>query len=140
MVEVINHHPRYRFSKKETQRTVQAVLRKERKKLSSLSVVFVGHRVMRKINRLFLGHDYSTDVISFPLMDGLGFDAELYINLDRAKSQAKQYKVPYSHEVRRLLIHGTLHLLGYDDRTEKQRKQMQRREDFYLTRLTQKRI
>ncbi|HXG38788.1 MAG TPA: rRNA maturation RNase YbeY [Bacteroidota bacterium] len=140
MVEVINHHPRYRFSKTETQRTVQAVLRKERKKLSSLSVVFVGHRVMRKINRLFLGHDYSTDVISFPLMDGMGFDAELYINLDRAKSQAKQYKVPYSHEVRRLLIHGTLHLLGYDDRTEKQRKQMQRREDFYLTRLTQKRI
>lgn len=140
MVEVINHHPRYRFSKTETQRTVQAVLRKERKKLSSLSVVFVGHRVMRKINRLFLGHDYSTDVISFPLTDGMGFDAELYINLDRAKSQAKQYKVPYSHEVRRLLIHGTLHLLGYDDRTEKQRKQMQRREDFYLTRLTQKRI
>lgn len=140
MIEVINHHPRYRFSKTETQRTVQAVLRKENKKLSSLSVVFVGHRVMRRINRFFLGHDSSTDVISFPLMDGIGLDAELYINLDRARTQAKQYRVPYSHEVRRLLVHGTLHLLGYDDRTEKQRKLMQQREDFYLARLTHKRI
>lgn len=93
---------------------------------------------MRRINRAFLGHDYSTDVISFPLKDGLGFDGELYINLDRAKTQAKEYDVPYSQEVRRLLIHGTLHLLGYDDTTTKQRKRMQRREDYYLTRLTHK--
>lgn len=139
MIEVINHHSRYRFSRAETQRTVQAVLRKENKTLSSLSVVFVGHRVMRRINRVYLGHDSSTDVISFPLRDGWGVDAELYINLERAKTQARQYRVPFTQEVRRLLIHGTLHLLGYDDATEKQRKQMQRREDFYLTRLTQKR-
>jgi rRNA maturation RNase YbeY len=140
MIVVTNAHPRYRFSVSETQRTVETVLRGEKKKFSALSVVFVGHSTMRRINRVFLGHDYSTDVISFPLRDGWGVDAELYINLDRAKTQARQYRVPFSHEVRRLLIHGTLHLLGYDDTTTAKRKRMQRQEEFHLTRLTQKRV
>ncbi len=137
---VIHAHRRYRFSVSETQRTVRTVLRGENKNLSALSVVFVGHRIMRRINRVFLGHDYSTDVISFPLMDGWGVDAELYINLDRARTQAREYRVPFSHEVRRLLIHGTLHLLGYDDTTPAKRIRMRKQEDLYLRRLTHKRV
>ena len=136
MVQVINHHSRLRFSRSETQRVVRSVLRRESKHLSSVSVVFVGSRFIRRINRDFLGHDDITDVISFPLQDGLGVDAELYINLERAKSQAREYNVKFKDEVLRLVIHGTLHVLGYDDTTKKAKQRMRRREDFYLTRLS----
>ncbi|MGH2567043.1 MAG: rRNA maturation RNase YbeY [Bacteroidota bacterium] len=138
MIEVFNHHPRLRFPKWETQRTIQRVFRKESGKLLSVSVVFVDSRHIRRINRTFLGHDYVTDVISFPLAGGPGHDAELYVNLDRARSQAKEYGVSFTEEVQRLLIHGALHLAGYDDRKKKNKESMRRREDFYLARLMNK--
>jgi rRNA maturation RNase YbeY len=71
-------------------------------------------------------------------MDGWGVDAEIYINLDSAKMQSKKYNVTFYEEVRRLLIHGTLHLLGYNDLTVRQRKQMTEKEDYYLSKLVKK--
>lgn len=136
MIDVHNHHPRKRFPKKETQQVVEYVIRTESQKTPSCSVVFVDSRFMRTVNRRFLGHDYVTDVISFSLQDGIGVDAELYVNLDRARSQAKEFRISFSEEVRRLLIHGTLHLLGYTDNTKKNCERMRRREDYYLARLS----
>lgn len=94
--------------------------------------MFVGSRKIRGINKLFLQHDYVTDVLAFPLQDGLGFDGELYVNLDRARSQAKQYGVGFTEETRRLLIHGTLHLAGYSDGTGREKARMVEREEHYL--------
>jgi len=138
MVQVTNHHPAMRFSLSETQRAVAGVLTGERKNRMAVSVVLVDSRFIRRINRKFLGHDVVTDVISFPLQDDVGVDAELYVNLDRAKRQAKEYGESFHAEVLRLIIHGTLHLLGYDDNNKKNRERMRRREDFYLARLSQK--
>lgn len=136
MIVVVNNHPGMRFSRKETLRTLQRVLRGEGKSGRSISVVFVNDRSIKKINATFLRHRYSTDVIGFPLNDGLGPDAELYINLDRAKSQAKEYRVSYSEEVRRLLIHGMLHMFGYKHNTPKNGARMRKREDRYLASLS----
>lgn len=103
-----------------------------------LSVVFVGSRFIRRVNREFLDHDFTTDVIAFPLgEDGSSpLEGELYINLDRARSQAKTYGVTYAEETRRLLIHGTLHVLGYTDTTPRRKAAMTRREDEILARLS----
>ena len=98
----------------------------------ALSVVFVGSRFIRMINREYLSHDYVTDVVSFPLGPEPGPDGEIYVNLDRAALQAKQYKVPFHAEIRRLVIHGLLHLLGYDDATPRAKRAMTRRENHYL--------
>jgi rRNA maturation RNase YbeY len=87
------------------------------------------------MNRRFLGHAYATDVISFPLGEGDAIEGELYVNLDRARVQARQYGVTRTHELVRLVVHGTLHLTGYDDRLPKDRMRMRQREDFYLARL-----
>ena len=102
----------------------------------AISVIFVDNRFIRRVNRKFLDHDAVTDVISFPFRDGMGPDAEVYVNLDRARSQAKDYRVTYTEEVRRLLIHGTLHLIGYTDATKRNRVKMRKREDLYLARLS----
>jgi rRNA maturation RNase YbeY len=103
-----------------------------------VSVVFVGSRFIRRINRRYLQHDYVTDVIAFPLGEGkeTPLEGEIYVNLDRARSQAREYKVPFSEETRRLLIHGTLHLLGYADSTSRKKTIMTQRENLLLARLS----
>jgi probable rRNA maturation factor len=96
-------------------------------------VVYVDSRRCRALNRKFLRHDYVTDVLSFPLGDtGQGVEGEVYVNLDRARKQAGEYGVSESSERDRLVVHGTLHLLGYDDRTRAAALRMRRREDWYL--------
>lgn len=121
-----------RFPYRETFRVVRRVLAEEAIRTLNLSVVFVDSKYIRRINRQFLNHDYVTDVIAFPLEDGVGPDGEVYINLDRARTQAREYGVSFFDETRRLLIHGTLHLLGYDDTTPSKRRKMKEREEFYL--------
>lgn len=138
MIFTTNDHPSLRFPKRETFRAIQNVLKYESVRSFRLSVVFVGSRTIRGINRRFLRHDYVTDVIVFPLGDSKepGAEAEIYVNLDRAKSQAREYGVTFADEIRRLLIHGTLHLLGYSDASPRQKAKMTRREDLHLARLS----
>ncbi len=100
-----------------------------------IGVICVGDGLSRRMNRRFLGHEYATDVISFPLGEGDAVEGELYVNLDRARVQARQYGVTRTHELVRLVVHGTLHLTGYDDRLPEDRKRMREREDFYLARM-----
>lgn len=135
MIDIYTNHPHLRFSHKETLRTLQHVYTGERKPLPPLAVVFTHNRFIKTINKKFLNHDYRPDVIAFPLGSDIGVEAELYINLDAAREQAKEYDVTYTQETKRLLIHGALHLLGYDDKTETERKKMHVREDQYLAKL-----
>lgn len=138
MIFVTNNHQSFRFPKRETFRAIQTVLEYESVRSFQVSVVFVGSRFIRRINRRFLQHDYVTDVIAFPLGERKGAprEGEIYVNLDRAKSQAREYAVPFFEETRRLIIHGTLHLLGYADSSARKKAQMTRREDLLLDRLS----
>jgi rRNA maturation RNase YbeY len=74
---------------------------------------------MRRINRKYLRHASDTDVLTFPLEEDSGIEGEIYVNLDRARRQADEEGVPLGEEVARLVIHGALHLIGYDDRKKK---------------------
>lgn len=118
---------------------MQYVIRGEKRRTEGITVVFVNHHFIRRINRRFLKHNHATDVISFQLEDGLSNEGEIYVNLDRAKTQARDYDVSYGEEVNRLLIHGTLHLFGYEDSTRRKRERMRIREDYYLARLKERR-
>jgi probable rRNA maturation factor len=137
MIFTTNDHRSLRFPKRETLRAIQSVLKDESVRSFRVSVVFVGSRKIRGINRRFLGHDYVTDVITFPLgeQDEPGAQAEIYVNLDRAKRQAREYGVSFVEETRRLLVHGMLHLVGYSDASPRQKARMTRREDAHLARL-----
>lgn len=84
-----------------------------------VNIVFVGDRQIRSLNRRFLGRDRPTDVISFNSADlRLSGEprllGEVYVSRDRARVQAKEYDVAYPSELRRLVLHGLLHLLGLD--------------------------
>jgi rRNA maturation RNase YbeY len=116
-------------------RCVRMVLRGEGCREGEVSVVCISDGVSRRLNRRYLRHDYATDVLCFPLGEGRIIEGEIYVNLDRARVQARRYAVSRVHELARLVVHGTLHLLGYDDRVTVQQQRMRRQEDRYLARL-----
>jgi rRNA maturation RNase YbeY len=85
------------------------------------------------MNRSFLGHDYYTDVITFDLAASDGFiQGEIYISVDRVKDNAKIFNSSFSRELHRVMIHGVLHLCGYNDKLKSQKAQMRQMEDRYL--------
>jgi len=132
MILLSTNHPHLRFPSKEIFRAIKNVYAGEKKTVPALAVICTHNRFIRNINREFLAHDYVTDVIAFPLGNDGGVEAEIYINLDAAKNQAKKFRVSYTEEARRLLIHGVLHLCGYDDATRRNKKIMTEREDRYI--------
>jgi probable rRNA maturation factor len=120
------------YPKKSILAAAKLIYKKE--KLSVLKkthVILCSNRKIIKLNSMFLHRNRATDVISFNYgeNDLLG---EIYISLQRAKTQAKEYKVTYNNEVLRLFVHGMFHLLGYDHETEKDRKKMRAKETIYV--------
>jgi probable rRNA maturation factor len=106
----------------------------KREKLSILKkahVILCSNIKIKKLNSMFRHKNRATDVLSFNYDDNdmLG---EIYISLQKAKTQAKEYKVTYDNEVLRLFVHGMFHLLGFDHETEKDKKKMQAKENIYV--------
>ncbi len=129
-----NTHPRLRANIKETLSLASSVLKKEGVRDAELTIVFISDGKMVNLNRQYLHHRYTTDVLSFPLQDEgkPGIEGEVYVNLDQARRQAKEYDVSFPDELRRLVVHGTLHLVGYTDDTQRGKRTMTRKEDSYL--------
>jgi probable rRNA maturation factor len=138
MIFISTNHPHLRFSNKDVTNILRFVYKKEEKELPKIAIVFTYNNFIKKINRSFLKHNYTTDVIAFPLGNDGGVEAEIYVNLDAAKRQSYEYKITYSEEVRRLIVHAALHLLGYDDKTMRDSKQMNVREEMYLRLIKQR--
>ena len=131
-IEISFDHPHLRFSRKETIRAIKSVLRGERKRIEGISVVYTNNSRIRYINGKHLKHNFVTDVITFELERHPKLETEIYINLDRARSQAKVYGETFRDETQRLLIHGLLHVLGYKDGSKGEMAQMRRQEDALL--------
>ena len=98
-----------------------------------IRVIFVDNPKIQSLNKKFLNHDYPTDVISFPIEEGKNYlEGEIYISLNKAFDQAKAYKVSLNEEIWRLIIHGSLHFLGFDDKNTEQKKIMTKKVNYYL--------
>lgn len=97
----------------------------------NVNIVFAENSFIRELNKKYLNHDYVTDVIAFP-MDEENLFGEIYICVNQAHKQAKQYGVSKQEELIRLGVHGALHLVGYDDFTEEQRKKMHLLENRFI--------
>jgi probable rRNA maturation factor len=137
-VEIVNAHPRRRPRKGPLEKAVRGVLRREGCAAAEVRVVLIDHRRCIRMNREFLKHRGTTDVITFPLNDTGDLEGEVYVNVDQALAQAGEYGVSGAHETVRLVVHGTLHLLGYDDTTAALRRIMKLREDAYTAALAPK--
>lgn len=133
LVSVFNTHPRYKVQNSVFRKLAQSVFAREGTRTAKCSVIFVDDKRMVDLNSTYLRHHYTTDVLSFPLHDpGEPLDGEVYVNIDQARRQARKFKATYKAELARLVIHGALHLIGYDDSTERNKKRMSHLEDRYL--------
>ncbi len=119
----------------EMETLVAKVLLQEALPAGTLSIVFVDDAYLTRLHEEYLQDNSVTDIITFDLSDGDELDSEIYISLPQAATQAKEFAVSLSREVARLLIHGILHLSGYDDHTAEERQQMQKMEEHYLRQL-----
>lgn len=113
---------------------LMAVARDHGHSVGDLNYVLMTDKALLKFNRTFLGHNDYTDVITFDGQAGTGASGDVLMSLDRIRENAKGYKVPIQHELRRVMVHGLLHLLGHTDKTAAQRKAMSALEDRYLGR------
>lgn len=132
MVHLHNLQRRYIFSEQELQSFVQKLLRAFHKK-KGISLVFMNDRRIHEYNRQFLNHDYPTDVISFPLEDEqddlLG---EIFISTETAAREAEERNILLEEEVIRYVVHGCLHLFGYEDKESSAQKEMFRVQEKWV--------
>ena len=112
---------------------VEAVIVAEGYTLAELNFIFSSDEYLLRINQDFLQHDYYTDVITFDNSETpKTIFGDIFISIDRVKDNAKQNGATILDELCRIMIHGTLHLLGYKDKTKKAKTEMTTKEDFYL--------
>jgi len=106
---------------------------KEGRQLAGLSIVFCSDDYLLELNRQFLQHDYYTDILTFLMSErGAPVEGELYISVDRVRDNARALGVPTLQELRRVIIHGSLHLCGYKDKLKKDQALIRQKEDRYL--------
>jgi rRNA maturation RNase YbeY len=108
-------------------------LRLKKKTPAPLSIVFCSDDYLLQINKLYLKHNYFTDIITFNYSDSPNIiNGELFISVDRVKSNAKENSVGQNNELHRVIFHGILHLLGLNDKTLGERVMMRKQEDKWL--------
>lgn len=110
---------------------IKQLAKEEGVELLELSFIFCSDDYLLSINQEYLQHDYFTDVITFQLTDNL-LHGDIFISVDRVSDNAKQLDVPFSYELLRVIVHGTLHLAGYRDKTLEEEAQMRMKENYYL--------
>ena len=104
---------------------------------SDVSIVFGNTKLLKELKNRFFNINHTTDVIAFRLneYEEKFIEGEIYICLPVAKDNAEYFDEPYEKEIARLIIHGGLHLIGYDDITKVEQQKMQKLEDGYLKEL-----
>ncbi len=113
------------------QQCIDRVVSLEEGQLESISIIFCSDEALLSLNKKHLDHDYYTDILTF----GYKYDpivAELYISIDRVEENAEQNNVSRREELSRVIIHGCLHLLGYDDHSDEDKQKMRDKENEYL--------
>ena len=135
-LEITNEHPLLTLDLTRLVQRIRKAVSEEGFRIEYLGVVLTGRQRVHELNREYLNHNYPTDVLSFSLDEDAtarGYvDGEVYVDLDMAAERAPEFGAEFDTEASRYVLHGVLHLLGYDDSTDDQRSEMQELENKYL--------
>ncbi len=124
--------PLPKLKKRFTANWLKEVILFEGKRVGEVSFIFCSDEYLLDVNKKFLDHDYYTDVITFDYVEGDLISGDIFISLDRVTENAKTLNLPVSDELNRIMVHGVLHLLGYKDKSKKDKDLMTEREDFFI--------
>lgn len=133
MVRYFCEDVKYVFkNRRATSKWLNMVAGSEIKKLGDISIVFCSDNYILDVNMRYLQHDYFTDIITFDYCEGNILSGDLFISVDSVRENALEYGVEFLDELDRVMVHGILHLAGYDDHTPEEQKTMRSKEDYYL--------
>ncbi len=122
--------------KKKLKSWIEHTIKKEMFDYSFVNINICTDKYLLELNIRALQHDYYTDIITFELNEkGEPIEGDLYISIDRVKENAKIEKVSTEKELRRVVIHGILHLCGYKDKTKKESLTIREKENYYLNKV-----
>lgn len=112
---------------------LKKVAMEEGQQVEAVNYIFCSDDYLLDINKSYLKHFDYTDVITFQYHDtDEAVQGDCFISIDRVKENADTFAVQFEQELRRVIVHGMLHLLGYADKTDRQQAQMRSKEDYYL--------
>jgi probable rRNA maturation factor len=112
---------------------LKEIINYEKKIAGDIQYIFCNDDYLYDINVRFLNHDSLTDIITFPTSANTEIiSGEIFISIDRVKENSSNMQIQFDSEFMRVLAHGILHLLGYKDKSQSEKKQMRSKEDYYL--------
>lgn len=111
---------------------LQKVVLSHHKYPVSISYIFCDDDYLLDLNKKYLKHRTLTDIITFNYNETYHVSGDIFISIDRVSENAKKFKIPFEEELRRVMVHGVLHLLGFNDKTSAQKKMMVRKENEFL--------
>jgi probable rRNA maturation factor len=121
-------HPR------KTSSWIQRIIKLEKFKLKSINFIFCSDEYLLKTNQEYLNHVTYTDIITFDNSESTGVvEGDIFISVDRVRENAQKFGQSFDEEMHRVLVHGVLHLMGYKDKSSKQKVQIRKKEDACLS-------
>ena len=120
------------IKKRENTEWIRAVAQEYGRRIGDVAYIFCSDEKILEVNRQFLNHDYFTDIITFDYDEADMLNGDLFISLDTVRTNAQQFGQPYERELRRVIVHGILHLCGINDKGPGEREQMEQAENKAL--------
>lgn len=111
---------------------LKTVAESEIRKLGNINIIFCSDNYILDVNMKYLSHDYFTDIITFDYCEGSVLSGDLFISVDSVRENSVFYGTEFNDELNRVIVHGVLHLIGYDDHTDDDIAVMRSKEDYYL--------
>ena len=120
--------------KKKIRSWLNTIASKYEAEIEQLNYIYCSDNYLLEVNKTYLNHDYYTDIITFDQSDGEGpIEADIFISIDRVKDNASTSSSSWMSELHRVMVHGLLHLLGFDDKTDEQKQIMRKTENDCLS-------
>ena len=114
-------------------RWLKLVAESEIRRIGDISIIFCSDNYILDVNQKYLSHDYFTDIITFDYCEGDKLSGDLFISVDSVRENAVEYGTVFTEELNRVIVHGILHLIGYDDHCDEDIRQMRNKENYYLS-------
>ena len=112
---------------------LRLVAESEIRRIAELNIIFCSDNYILDINQRFLQHDYFTDIITFDYCEGDRLSGDLFISVDSVRENSLEYGSTFEEELDRVMVHGLLHLIGYDDHSEDDIRTMRSKENYYIS-------
>ena len=132
---MIEFHYEIDFEIKDSERTsewIEQLIIEEGKEMGEITYIFCNDKFLLERNQKYLNHDTLTDIITFDYCQGDIISSDIMISIDRVKENSTIFENSFSEELKRVMSHGILHLIGYDDYNEKDKEIMREKENYYM--------